>query len=546
MAGMAIKNNMSAMRTLNLLNGNQSKLAKDLQRVSSGQRINSAGDDASGYAISERMRVQIRAMQQDSRNVRNGRFLLQTALGGLEQIKSSLEKMAMLADQASNGLLTDFDRAVVGKEFDHLRENITDIAVGTEFNAQTPLHPLGEPKPQASPSGGKVDIVFLVDTTSTMAGFIQSVASEMNTFTSTLTSANIDFNIGIVSFNDEHISPATVNTGSGIMMLGEGTRNELSFTNDSTAVSGVLTQIASEVGGVGQLRGLGGSCEPESGLEGVEAAISMLSGGRSDANKEIIVISDATFQDSSDTAALGFENGSTAADYLSASDVIDDLQAANIRLSAVTLQQASSTWSSQITNQPWDEWGWLTSATGGDLADIRGNYGANLTAIASAISGGSNNTSDSIIQWRNILRADNGFSLGSAYVKSIHIQSGTRANQSVTIPLYDHIAEMLKLDKLSLSNRDNAIYAREALDVVIQKILDQTAEYGALASRLEKTDEIITLNIENALASESTIRDADMVKEMTEYTKHNVLLQAAQSMLAQANQNSSSVLSLLQ
>ena len=110
---MVIVNNMSAVRTLNLLNANQSNLTKVLQKVSSGQRINSAGDDASGYAISERMRVQIRAMQQDSRNVRNGRFLLQTALGGLEQIKSSLEKMAMLADQASNGLLTDFDRAVV-------------------------------------------------------------------------------------------------------------------------------------------------------------------------------------------------------------------------------------------------------------------------------------------------------------------------------------------------------------------------------------------------------------------------------------------------
>ena len=84
------------------------------------------------------------------------------------------------------------------------------------------------------------------------------------------------------------------------------------------------------------------------------------------------------------------------------------------------------------------------------------------------------------------------------------------------------------------------------LDNAISKALDQQTTLGAVQSRLEYTSQNLTTSSENVTASESTIRDADMAKEMTEYTKNNVLLQAAQSMLAQANQNSSAVLSLLQ
>ena len=84
------------------------------------------------------------------------------------------------------------------------------------------------------------------------------------------------------------------------------------------------------------------------------------------------------------------------------------------------------------------------------------------------------------------------------------------------------------------------------LDNAIDKVLDQQTTIGAIESRLEYTRANLTTASENTVSAESVIRDADMAKEMTEYTKNNVLLQAAQSMLAQANQNSSGVLSLLQ
>ena len=134
---------------------------------------------------------------------------------------------------------------------------------------------------------------------------------------------------------------------------------------------------------------------------------------------------------------------------------------------------------------------------------------------------------------------------------AISLQVGAKANQSIKVGLTDMRAEALGLQgadgtKLNISNQAKANAAINVLDNAIQKALDQQTTIGSVEFRLEYTSTNLTTASENVQASESTIRDADMAKEMTNYTKNNVLLQAAQSMLAQANQSSSNVLSLLQ
>jgi len=134
---------------------------------------------------------------------------------------------------------------------------------------------------------------------------------------------------------------------------------------------------------------------------------------------------------------------------------------------------------------------------------------------------------------------------------AISLQVGTKANQSIKVGLTDMRSQALGLkgsdgSTLNIGTRENANAAINVLDNALQKALDQQTTIGAVQSRLEYTSANLTTASENVTASESTIRDADMAKEMTEYTKNNVLLQAAQSMLSQANQNSSAVLSLLQ
>ena len=134
---------------------------------------------------------------------------------------------------------------------------------------------------------------------------------------------------------------------------------------------------------------------------------------------------------------------------------------------------------------------------------------------------------------------------------AISLQVGAKANQAIKVGLSDMRAEALGLQgadgtKLNISTQAKANAAINVLDNAIQKALDQQTTIGSVESRLEYTSSNLTTASENVTASESTIRDADMAKEMTQYTKNNVLLQAAQSMLAQANQSSSNVLSLLQ
>jgi flagellin len=134
---------------------------------------------------------------------------------------------------------------------------------------------------------------------------------------------------------------------------------------------------------------------------------------------------------------------------------------------------------------------------------------------------------------------------------ALTFQVGASANQAIAVGLTDMRSEALGLKgsdgtKLSVATQDKANAAVKVLDNAIQKAIDQQTTIGSIEARLEYTSSNLTTSSENVQAAESTIRDADMAKEMTTYTKNNVLLQAAQSMLAQANQNSSAVLSLLQ
>ncbi|MBQ7477697.1 MAG: hypothetical protein IJT01_02185 [Selenomonadaceae bacterium] len=136
-------------------------------------------------------------------------------------------------------------------------------------------------------------------------------------------------------------------------------------------------------------------------------------------------------------------------------------------------------------------------------------------------------------------------------MNDITFQVGTKANQAIKIGFADMRAQSLGLreangENLSLATRDKATVAIHVLDTAVRKALDQQTTIGAILSRLEYTSANLVTANENTQFSESTIRDADMAKEMTEYTRNNVLMQSAQSMLAQANQNSSNVLSLLQ
>ncbi len=450
---MVVKNNMSAISTLNTLNKNSSALSKSLQKVSSGMKINSAADDSSGYAISERMRVQIRSLDQANSNTQNGSSMMKVAEGAVSSTVDILKTLKEKVINAANDSNTDSDRQTIQKELDQSIDQIDDNANVT-FNGK-----------------------FLVDGSKNTVGQATSTA---------LTNQSLATN---------------------------------------TTASSTLTSLVSRAGSSLEITSTD------------KVTVSYTKGGKTYTSTIKLV--------ANPTLTLNDLVGSSSASGISTALTFGTTQTAN----SATVTAASTPTSL------------VGIGTSGDkIYTASGEAGLTLTAQTSAIKGQISGFTISITDSQGNVKKSANASL-DAFTESIRaqdksednaisLQVGTKANQSIKVGLTDMRSEALGLKgsdgtKLNISTQAKANAAINVLDTAVQKALDQQTTIGAVESRLEYTSSNLTTASENVQSSESTIRDADMAKEMTEYTKNNVLLQAAQSMLSQANQNSSSVLSLL-
>ena len=431
--GMVVKNNMSAVRTLNTLNQNSSALQKSLAKVSSGMKINSAQDDAASYAISERMRVRIRSLDQANQNSQNDSSLMKTAEGAVSNTIEILKALKEKAINSANDSNTDEDRKTIQKEVDQFIDQIDDNAL-TTFNGK-----------------------YLVDGTKNNA---------------TSASKTILLN--------QSLSTAT-STGSNLTELSNRAGDSLEISSDDKyQVSWVIN----------------GTTQTTTGVVGTGTTLDTLLGKAGDSKQT----------DGSGTAIEKDKFGL---------DVYTPDKKPGIALNAKTAGVASQ-------------------VSGFTISIIDGQ--GNVKKAANA----------ALDQFKQYQRAEN-----ASGDNSLNFHVGAEANVAIKVGLGDMRSEALGLkgskgDKLSVTTKDNANAAINAIENAISKALDQQTTIGAIEARLEYTSSNLTTSSENVQAAESTIRDADMAKEMTNYTKNNVLLQAAQSMLAQANQNSSAVLSLLQ
>lgn len=428
---MVVKNNMSALSTLNTLNKNSSALSKSLQKVSSGMKINGAADDASGYAISERMRVQIRGLDQANQNTQNGTSMMKVAEGAVSSTVDILKTLKEKVINAANDSNTDDDRATIQKELDQSIDQINDNANVT-YNGK-----------------------YLVD---------GSKNSEVTATTTSMTNQNLNLST---------IADSTFNT------LTDRNGNSLNIqTSDTITMSYVK--------------------------EGVTYTTS--------------VTGSAKFSDLIGQATNDLKFGSASS--VIGKDASGDTVYTASGSSAMTITAAGSGVANQISG--------ITFS----VSDTKGNIKKSANALLDGFS--------------ESIRAQD-----ASKDNAITLQIGTKSNQAIKVGLTDMRAEALGLQAkdgttINIGTKENANAAINVLDTAVQKALDQQTTIGAVQSRLEYTSSNLTTASENVQSSESTIRDADMAKEMTNYTKNNVLMQAAQSMLAQANQSSSSVLSLLQ
>ena len=437
---MVVKNNMSALSTLNTLNKNTKALSKSLQKVSSGMKINSAADDASGYAISERMRVQIRSLDQANSNAQNGGSMMKVAEGAVSSTVEILKTLKEKAVNAANDTNTDADRQTIQKELDQSIDQINDNANVT-FNGQ-----------------------YLVD-------------GSKNSSTKATCTALTNQSLGLDTKGTTKLTELTARNGDKLNIQATD-RVTVSWVQDGKTFSSSM------------------EIKADTTLSSVFKTLE--DGGKK--LSDYINIKGATSEITVD--------GSGNTVYTASGE------------SGLTLQAAGTGIEGQIS---------------GFTISITDNTGAVRKSANAALDA-----------FDETLRAQN-----KSDDNSINLQIGAKANQTIKVGLTDMKAQALGLqgkdnNTLQVGNQEQANAAINVLDAAIQKALDQQTTIGAVQSRLEYTQSNLTTASENVTAAESTIRDADMAKEMTEYTKNNVLMQAAQSMLAQANQSSSNVLSLLQ
>ena len=432
---MVVKNNMSAVRTLNVLNQNSTALQKSLTKVSSGMKINTAQDDASGYAISERMRVRIRSLDQANQNSQNDSALMKTAEGAVSNTIEILKTLKEKAINAANDSNTEEDRQTIQKEVDQFIDQIDDNAL-VQFNGK-----------------------YLVD------GSKNHVVSASKT---------ILLNQSLSTLSSSASALTQLANRAGDML-------EIQSTDKyqvSWVTNGVTTTSSGTVGTLAL------------------SALLNLPGG--------VATSEQT---GSAPTTIGTNKFNVA--------IYTPDKAAGIALLSET---------PGVTNQ--------ISGFTISIMDTDGN----IKKAANA----------ALDQFKQYQRAEN-----ESGDKSLTFHVGSEANVAIKVGMTDMRAEALGLKgndntKLSVTTKEKANAAINVIENAITKALDQATTIGAIEARLEFTSANLTTSSENVQASESTIRDADMAKEMTNYTKNNVLLQSAQAMLAQANQNSSAVLSLLQ
>lgn len=202
-----------------------------MEKLSSGNRINRAADDAAGLGISEKMRGLIRGLVMAEKNIQDGISLIQTAESGLGQIiNPNLQRMREIAIQASNGIYTSEERQAMQKEIEQIKQGIDDIANDTEFNTQKVLRPPVEMTPPSIGSG-TADIVFVIDNTGSMAPIQQTVANNINDFVAIIAGKGVsDFRVGVVEYRNNIIAESDF-FGS-------------KWTNDLQALSNEINRIA--------------------------------------------------------------------------------------------------------------------------------------------------------------------------------------------------------------------------------------------------------------------------------------------------------------
>jgi flagellin len=414
---MRINHNIAALNTHRQLSSASSAQGKSMEKLASGLRINKAGDDAAGLAISEKMRGQIRGLDQGSKNAQDGISMISTAEGALNETHDILQRMRELSVQSANDTNTNADRTNIQDEVDQLGKEIDRIRNTTQFNTKNLL--------DGSMDKGQAAAVANVNSNTEVKTATVSVLTDALT---TLTDKNGN-NLGITATDTITVS----------------------YVKDGTTVTNSFTAGALTV-----------------------AALGTTDGAADDTNTALAADANKNLSFTASTAGHG-------------------------------------------------------GAINGLTITVKDSNGVVRTAATNALSSFTETTAAANINTD-----------GQAT-----FQIGSNTGQNIQLAFKDMGTAALGVKDLKVGNQGQANVAVKVIDSAIAKVSAERSKLGATQNRLEHTINNLNTSSENLTAAESRIRDVDMAKEMMNQTKNSILAQAAQAMLAQANQQPQGVLQLL-
>ena len=537
---MVVQHNLTAMNSNRMLGLTTKTQSKSTEKLSSGYKINRAADDAAGLSISEKMRKQIRGLTQASLNAQDGISAVQTAEGALNEVQDMLQRMNELAVKAANSTNSASDRDAIQAEIDQLTTEIDRVSETTKFNETYLL------KGNIDASDDQKDTNFKYKEGDLLKQDIYYVEGNAiktvskGTYASALDSNKTYYSDskGIVAGEklaasvgaDYTQKKVVITDGTKYFTKGEdGNFYAVASGTEYDAVNSTKYYTASAVAGTGNI--------VSSDMTQINAAIT-------DTKEAYVLKSGKDVYDSGtgEKLAEGAFIGDAAADiskyYSKITSLVPD-SAAKIADTSTVTEKGSLQFMDADGNE--------ISANGLDkYLDNDGNLKADAKLYIK--------TGDKITDRKTAVQADiNAFVDSSekydaaALSLKLHVGADATTNNQISIDIKSMSAETLGVKDLKVDGADdtNALNAIETIKAALNKVSDQRSALGAVQNRLEHTISNLDNVVENTTSAESQIRDTDMATEMVKYSNNNILAQAGQAMLAQANQSNQGVLSLL-
>ena len=478
---MVVQHNLTAMNSNRMLGITTGAQAKSTEKLSSGYKINRAADDAAGLSISEKMRKQIRGLTQASANAQDGISAVQTAEGALTEVHDMLQRMNELAVKAANGTMSEDDRSYIQNEIDQLVVEIDRVAETTKFNETYLLQ--GDAKGTVAAAATLADVGGVTDLDLTVA-------------------------------KGAELTAGTVELGKVGAEVADGATNATADLAEDSLSKDLLTALNDSNNGTVTIARAEGD-ETWTIASGTGAATGAYT--------------------LADLKAMGL-NINVTQEYLTDGDPDSGTAAVSVTIQKNFTATEAKQLQTGLAIEGADA---LTAASVKDV-----DFGETVKATIKTEKDDDGENVSTINAFENTYVPD-------ALEFSLHVGADATYDNKISIEIESMSAAGLGL--LNAEGRllvdgadsDNADAAINTIANAIQKVSTQRSALGAVQNRLEHTINNLDNVVENTTAAESQIRDTDMASEMVKYSNNNILMQAGQAMLAQANQANQGVLSLL-